>query len=76
MVHDQQMAGIVMKVIAGFYIWGIIASVFFRWSMRDRAHRSKYRGKLVTADGRPVEPTALPSATTTGPEPVSAGRGD
>ncbi|MFN2607778.1 MAG: cytochrome c oxidase assembly protein [Acidimicrobiales bacterium] len=28
---DQQVAGLIMKVGAGFYLWTIIAVVFFRW---------------------------------------------
>ena len=29
---DQQIAGLLMKVAAGFFIWGVIAVLFFRWS--------------------------------------------
>jgi len=55
-VHDQQLAGVVMKVIAGFYLWGIIAAIFFRWSMGNKSSRSKYRGKLVSSsDGVPSD---------------------
>lgn len=50
-VGDQQLAGIVMKVITGFYLWGIIAAIFFRWSLGSRGSKPKYRGKLVTSDG-------------------------
>jgi cytochrome c oxidase assembly factor CtaG len=32
---DQQSAGIVMNVVAGFVLWGIIATLFLRWA-RDR----------------------------------------
>jgi putative membrane protein len=46
--QDQQLAGVVMKVITGFYLWGIIAVIFFKWSLRDRTNTSKYRGKLVS----------------------------
>lgn len=46
-VTDQQMAGVVMKLITGFYLWGIIATIFFRWSLGERAQKQKYRGKLV-----------------------------
>lgn len=48
-VGDQQLAGIVMKVITGFYLWGIIAVIFFRWSLGGRESKQKYRGKLVTS---------------------------
>ena len=36
--HDQQMAGLIMKVVGGFYLWGIITVKFFRWSSTDRDH--------------------------------------
>lgn len=58
--YDQQLAGIVMKVISGFYIWGIIAVVFFQWSLRDRNHRGKYRGKLVEQPAPPSVPDEAP----------------
>ena len=58
-VNDQQLSGIVMKIIAGFYLWGIIAMIFFQWSLRDRNHTSRYRGKLVE---RPEpQPETVPS---------------
>jgi putative membrane protein len=50
--YDQQLAGVVMKVISGFYLWGIIAAIFFKWSLGERGEKAKYRGKLV-----PSQPT-------------------
>ncbi len=35
--NDQQMAGLIMKIVGGLYLWTIIAGVFFRWSARQRA---------------------------------------
>lgn len=67
--YDQQLAGVVMKVIAGFYLWGIIAAIFFKWSLSDRNHTSKYRGKLVSADG-----TVVSGARAAG-DGAAAGRG-
>lgn len=32
---DQQLAGLVMKLIAGFYLWGLIVVLFFRWASRE-----------------------------------------
>jgi putative membrane protein len=29
---DQQIAGLLMKIAGGFFIWGVIAVMFFRWS--------------------------------------------
>ncbi|MGB3411904.1 MAG: cytochrome c oxidase assembly protein [Microthrixaceae bacterium] len=46
-MYDQQLAGVMMKIITGFYLWGIIAVIFFKWSMGGRKSQPKYRGKLV-----------------------------
>jgi putative membrane protein len=54
-VDDQQVAGVVMKVISGFYLWGIIGFIFFRWAFSQRGEKSKYRGKLVRSDGTVVD---------------------
>ncbi|MCY3786673.1 MAG: cytochrome c oxidase assembly protein [bacterium] len=35
--NDQQMAGLIMKIAGGLYLWTIIAAVFFRWAARQRA---------------------------------------
>jgi putative membrane protein len=52
--QDQQLAGVIMKVITGTYLWVLIAIIFFRWSLSERGERSKYRGKLVrTGPGVP-----------------------
>lgn len=34
-LSDQQIAGLIMKVGAGFYLWIVIAVVFFRWCARE-----------------------------------------
>lgn len=48
-IEDQQLAGVVMKVIGGFYLWVIIAVLFFKWMKQDDGDSpSKYRGKLVS----------------------------
>lgn len=55
-INDQQLAGVMMKVVTGFYLWGIIAAIFFKWSLGGRGEKkSKFRGKLVTKDGRIVD---------------------
>jgi putative membrane protein len=33
---DQLIAGLLMKIIGGAILWGVIASVFFRWGSRER----------------------------------------
>jgi putative membrane protein len=30
-VGDQQLAGLLMKIVGGFLIWGVLAVMFFRW---------------------------------------------
>lgn len=56
--NDQQLAGIVMKVISGFYLWFIIAGIFFKWSLGDRVNTTKYRGKLVPTGSAPLDDDA------------------
>jgi putative membrane protein len=34
---DQQVAGLIMKIGAGMYLWAIIAVIFFRWYAREEA---------------------------------------
>lgn len=34
---DQQIAGLIMKLGAGMYLWTVIAVVFFRWYAREEA---------------------------------------
>lgn len=36
-VADQQAAGLIMKLGGGFYIWAIIAFLFFRWNNRNES---------------------------------------
>jgi putative membrane protein len=40
---DQQLAGLVMKLIAGFYLWGLIITLFFRWSKAQMESNRKGR---------------------------------
>ncbi len=32
---DQQLAGLIMKLLGGFYLWIAITVIFFRWSARE-----------------------------------------
>ena len=50
---DQQAAGLIMKVVGGFYLWTIITVLFFRW-----ANREGY-GEPATAP-RPAAPGVSP----------------
>jgi putative membrane protein len=67
---DQQMAGVVMKVLTGFYLWTIIGVVFFRWAFGEKGERQKFRGKLVTADGQVVDDPGAVEAVPA-PDPVA-----
>lgn len=35
-VTDQQIAGLLMKIGGGFFIWAVIAALFFRWNSDER----------------------------------------
>lgn len=51
---DQQIAGLVMKLVAGFYLWGLIVVLFFRWAARNeqanRAGRTLTEREILTWD--------------------------
>jgi len=34
---DQQLAGLVMKIVGGFLIWAVIAALFFRWHREEES---------------------------------------
>jgi hypothetical protein len=36
-VSDQQIAGVLMKLGAGLYLWTIIVAIFFKWAARHEA---------------------------------------
>jgi len=36
-LDDQQLGGALMKIYAGFLLWGVIAAMFFRWYSRELA---------------------------------------
>jgi cytochrome c oxidase assembly factor CtaG len=38
-VTDQQLAGVLMKLGAGFFLWSIIFVTFFKWSRHQEAER-------------------------------------
>ncbi|MGH9184376.1 MAG: cytochrome c oxidase assembly protein, partial [Acidimicrobiales bacterium] len=69
---DQQLAGILMKLGAGFYLWTLIVILFFRWyaetEREDQATRrvvtdaelltwDKVKAELETVPPAPPEPT-------------------
>ncbi len=45
-LNDQLMAGLIMKLLGGLLLWGVIATIFFRWynqEQRDGLDRSSYQ---------------------------------
>jgi putative membrane protein len=54
-LSDQQAAGAIMKIVGGFFLWVVIAVVFFRWaSVEERKNR---RPTIVTATPLPDDLT-------------------
>ena len=56
--HDQQVAGVVMKIVGGFYLWALIALRFMRFAsgqreadMAARQNRSSHTPAAVNKDG-------------------------
>jgi putative membrane protein len=49
---DQQIAGLIMKLIAGFYLWGLIVVLFFKWAKRhteaNRVGRTLSERQILT----------------------------
>jgi putative membrane protein len=73
--EDQQMAGLVMKLAGGLYLWAIIGTLFFRWAadqMRadEDAHKARRAKSLTYASveaefekaGEPVKEPSPPAA--------------
>src|SRR5439155_18676838 len=40
---DQQAAGLLMKIVGGFFLWSVIAVIFFRWYGREEAAEARAR---------------------------------
>lgn len=45
---DQQVAGLLMKLVGGSYLWVLITVIFFRWASRQEAARAP--GAVLTWD--------------------------
>ena len=52
-VYDQQVAGVVMKVVTGFYLWVIIAVIFFRWALRETGPTRRSSAASSSSRSRP-----------------------
>jgi len=47
-LSDQQIAGLIMKIVGGFYLWMVIAVVFFRWYQREeRLEQAHKKGQVL-----------------------------
>ena len=42
-VSDQQLAGFIMKVVGGFFLWIVIFVIFFRWNQRNEIEEKARR---------------------------------
>jgi len=47
-IQDQQYAGLFMKIGAGFWLWLLIITIFFRWALA--LERVEHRGRIVTLE--------------------------
>ncbi len=75
---DQQAAGVVMKLVGGFFLWALIFLVFTRWATREmakgeqeraerqRANRERLAAEAEADDG--VEADAATHPESEGPE--------
>lgn len=48
---DQQAAGLIMKIVGGFYLWVIIAVLFFKWSAQQESDNVRVRRAPGGASG-------------------------
>ncbi len=55
-VADQQAAGLVMKLVGGFYLWGIIGYIFFKWTLREE--KSQAQQRLMRSQKETLQPFA------------------
>lgn len=57
-VQDQQVAGLIMKIVGGLILWGVIAVLFFRWQAEESSGGPDV---LYWRDlAREIEPTDAP----------------
>lgn len=47
-MSDQNAAGVVMKVVGGFFLWGVIFVIFMRWAHAEMAADEKLRDRVLT----------------------------
>ncbi len=49
-MDDQTAAGLVMKLLTGFFLWGTIFVIFIRWANRDMKADEQRRDNPLTFD--------------------------
>jgi len=42
-ITDQQAAGVVMKLLGGFFLWGVIVTIFFKWANTEMKKDSEFQ---------------------------------
>jgi putative membrane protein len=47
---DQQVAGLLMKLVGGTYLWGLIALIFFRWASKAAYGQDPMDDPVLTYD--------------------------
>lgn len=47
-MSDQSAAGVVMKIVGGFFLWGVIFIIFMRWAHAEMAADEKLRDRVLT----------------------------
>lgn len=63
-IADQQIAGLLMKIAGGFFIWGVIAVMFFRWSAaEERGEGDRLYWRDLDPDLERLAKTDLPQST-------------
>ena len=62
-IDDQQAAGAIMKIMGGFYLWIIIAVLFFRWTASAESDDGN-RSRIVVPRDDPGPTTDLPAELT------------
>jgi len=65
-VEDQQIAGLIMKIVGGLIVFGTASVLFFKWAhaeeQREQRHRRGGGGGSVTGPGQSAaEPTVEPA---------------
>jgi putative membrane protein len=69
-ISDQQAAGAIMKIIGGFYLWVIIAVVFFRWAASEERRGSERPIVVVGSSGELTFEEVADTFERLGPPPV------